>query len=121
MIRDYKKILAWQEAHALAKEVYWMTAGFPAAEQYGLTSQLRRSALSVPTNIVEGSSRATNRDYAHFLNIAWASLKEVEYLLLFAADMGFLPSDSQAVLQASIDSCCSRLAGLTRSVRKEIP
>jgi four helix bundle protein len=119
-MRDYRKIVAWQVAHDLAKTVYAATKGFPSEERYGLTSQIRRAALSVPTNIVEGSARRTPRDYAHFLSIAWASLKETEYLLLFATDLGFLGAEDAAQLQAKIDACCSKLVGLQRSVKEEI-
>jgi len=106
--------------HELAKAVYGATRSFPAEERYGLTSQLRRAALSVPTNIVEGASRATKRDFAHFLNIAWASLKETEYLLVFSTDLGFIGTRDHSQLQTSIDQSCSKLAGLLRSVKKEI-
>lgn len=119
-MRDYRKILAWQATHDLAKTVYVATKGFPSEERYGLTSQIRRAALSVPTNIVEGSARRTQRDYTHFLSIAWASLKETEYLLLFATELGFLEAEDAVQLQAKIDMCCSKLLGLQRSVNEEI-
>ena len=119
-MRDYRKIQAWQMTHKLAKAVYLVTKSFPDEERFGLSNQLRRAVLSVPTNIVEGASRQTKRDYSHFLNIAWASLKETEYLLFFSSDMGFLSGTAASTLQQRIDACCSKLAGLQSCVKEEI-
>lgn len=77
-MRDYKNIKAYQLADDLVVEIYKATRNFPKQEQYGLTSQLRRAALSVPTNIAEGASRKHKPDYLHFLYIARASIAEVE-------------------------------------------
>ena len=71
-------------------QIYRLTKSFPPEERYGLTSQLRRAALSVPTNVAEGSKRLTNPEYARFLNIAEASLAETEYLLMVSRDLGYL-------------------------------
>src|SRR5437867_2666267 len=79
MARDFKKIKAWQKADDLAVNVYEITRTFPKEEIYGMTSQMRRAAISVAANIAEGSARNTVRDYLHFLNLAEASLIEVEY------------------------------------------
>lgn len=77
-MRDYTKIDAWRLADDLTVAVYERTRAFPREELYGLTSQLRRAASSVPANIVEGSARDTKRDYLHFLYIARASLSETQ-------------------------------------------
>jgi len=82
--------MVWQRSHALVLQVYRLTKTFPADERFGLTSQLRRAVLSVPTNIAEGSKRLTNPEYARFLNIAEASLAETEYLLMVSRDLGYL-------------------------------
>ena len=79
MARDFRKIRAWQLADDLTVAVYSATKRFPQEETYGVTSQVRRAATSVPANIVEGANRATKKDYAHFLNIARGSLAEAEY------------------------------------------
>ncbi len=81
MGRDFKKILTWQRADDLVVRIYEITQNFPKEELYGLTSQLRRAAVSVPANIVEGSSRGHKREYLQFLYIAKSSLAEVEYYL----------------------------------------
>jgi four helix bundle protein len=92
-MQHYSKLRVWQRSHKLVLELYKQSQIFPASEKYGLASQLRRAALSVPTNIAEGAKRATSRDYAHFLNIAEGSLSETEYLLMVCRDLGYLRAD----------------------------
>lgn len=89
-IKSYKKFIAWQNAHSLALKVYAVSKSFPKDELYGITSQIRRAALSVPTNIVEGAGRQGQRELKNFLNIALGSLAEVEYLLEFSRDAGYI-------------------------------
>jgi len=86
----FTDLIVWQRSHALVLQIYRLTKSFPPEERYGLTSQLRRAALSVPTNVAEGSKRLTNPEYARFLNIAEASLAETEYLLMVSRDLGYL-------------------------------
>lgn len=86
----YKKLLVWQVADELAKKVYQATTSFPKYELYGITSQLRRAALSVPLNIIEGHSRNNKNEFRQFLRIALGSLTEVEYLLDFAREQKYL-------------------------------
>jgi len=88
--KSYRRFIAWQNAHALAVKVYEVSKSFPKDELYGMTSQLRRAALSVPTNIVEGTGRQGHRELKNFLNIALGSLAEVEYLLEFSKDVGYI-------------------------------
>jgi four helix bundle protein len=83
--------MVWQRGHALTLEIYKLTEGFPRQEQFGLVSQVRRAASSVPTNIAEGSKRMSNIEFARFLNIAEGSLIETEYLLMLSRDLGYLP------------------------------
>jgi len=80
----YRRLVAWQKADLLAHEIYFITQSFPKEEIYGLTSQLRRAALSVPANIVEGHARLSRNEFHHFLSIALGSLSEVEYFLEFS-------------------------------------
>lgn len=81
-MQSYQKLIAWQKADLLAKEVYKITTKFPKDEIYGLTSQLRRAILSVPLNIIEGYARNNRKEFKNFLRIAYASLIETEYLEL---------------------------------------
>ena len=86
----YKKLIVWQKADKLAKDVYIKTKGFPEEEKYGITSQLRRAALSIPVNIVEGYARQSKKELKNFLNIALGSLAETEYLLGFCHEINYL-------------------------------
>ena len=85
-------------------EIYRLTASFPRSEQFGLTAQIRRASVSVPTNIAEGSKRRTRQEYARFLNIAEGSLAEVEYLTIFSKDWGLFSNESATwVLQEATE------------------
>ena len=88
-IAGYKKLIVWQESHKLAKEIYRETRSFPKEETYGLVSQLRRAALSIPTNIVEGYARKGKNEQRHFLSIALGSAAETEYLIEFSFEMNY--------------------------------
>ena len=89
-MQRFTDIRVWQRSYTLALSVYQTTASFPAAERFGLTSQLRRAAVSVPTNIAEGSKRRKGQDYARFLNISEGSLAETENLPMLSRDLGFI-------------------------------
>ncbi|HEV8399818.1 MAG TPA: four helix bundle protein [Gemmatimonadales bacterium] len=96
----YKRLLAWQECHRLVLDVYKATQSFPKHELYGLTSQVRRAAFSAAANIVEGSSRRGRRELRRFLDIAVASLSEVEYALEVANALEYVRPDVYAELEA---------------------
>ena len=98
-MRDYRKIEAWRLADDLTIAIYRHTRSFPKEEIYGLTSQLRRAAYSVPANIVEGSSRESKKDYLHFLYIARGSLSETQYFVHLARRHDYLPSQEADALQ----------------------
>lgn len=85
--KDFKELLIWQRAHVFALDVYRVTDSFPNAEQFGLTNQLRRAAVSVPSNIAEGFERNSSKDFSHFLVIARGSLSEIKAQLLLAKDL----------------------------------
>ncbi len=118
-MRDYTKIEAWRLADDLTVAVYERTRSFPREEIYGLTSQLRRAAYSVPANIVEGSSRESKKDYLHFLYIARGSLSETQYFIHLARRLGsFSPQETDGLQQQTkITFAC--LHGLIRAVEKE--
>ena len=87
-MRSFKELLVWQKAHRFALDVYGATRDFPSEERFGLTSQLRRSAASIASNIAEGCGRVGGRDLARFLSIAAGSASEAEYQLLLSCDLG---------------------------------
>ena len=87
-MQDFRKLKVWEKSHALALAIYRTTAGFPNSEMYGLTSQIRRCSISIPSNIAEGCGRSTNGDLLRFLDIAMGSAKELEYQLLLSYELG---------------------------------
>lgn len=96
---SYKKLIAWQKADELAYQIYLATRTFPKEEIYGITSQLRRASLSIPTNIVEGCARQGKKELKQFVNIALGSQAEVEYLLSFCLKLGYLQIESYEKLE----------------------
>jgi four helix bundle protein len=102
MARDFRKVKAWERAHALTLDIYRVTARFPGAERFALVSQMRRAAASIPINIAEGCGRETAGELNRFLQIAAGSASEIEYQLLLAHDLKYLPSESYAALSSEI-------------------
>lgn len=96
--QGYKRLIVWQKANDLAYKIYIATKSFPRDELYGITSQLRRAALSVPTNLVEGAGRQGKSELRQFANIALGSLAEVAYLLDFSLKLGYLQQRDYEVL-----------------------
>ena len=92
-MQDFKKLNVWVKAHDLTLQIYKITSSFPNLEQFGVTSQLRRACLSIPTNIAEECGRNTSTDFARFLQIAMGSACEVEYLLFLALELSYLEKD----------------------------
>lgn len=86
----YKKLIAWQKADQLAKEIYKITQKFPKTEIFGITSQIRRAALSVPANIIEGYARVNRNHFRNFLSISLGSLAELDYFLGFSLEQKYL-------------------------------
>jgi four helix bundle protein len=89
-MQDYKNLKVWQKAHHLVLAIYKSTAKFPKDELYGLTSQIRRAAVSIPANVAEGCARSGDPEFAHFLTIAQASASELDYHLLLSRDLKYL-------------------------------
>jgi four helix bundle protein len=115
-MQRFTELKVWQRGHALVLSVYRMTVGFPQNERYGLISQLRRAALSVPTNIAEGSKRLTAHEYARFLNISEASLAETEYLVMVSRDLGYITPIIASKAFTEIAELSRMLHGLRKKV-----
>ena len=117
-MRDHTKLRAFELADQLALAIYRETLSFPREEMFGLTSQVRRAAVSVASNIVEGSARFSEAEYVRFLDIAYGSAREVEYQISLASRLGFLPDPSHQQLAALSEETSKVLNGLLRSLRK---
>lgn len=116
-MRDHRKLRAFQLADSLAIAVYRATAKFPRDEQYGLANQMRRSATSVPCNIVEGCARSTQPDYVRFLDIAYGSACELAYQVSLAHRLGYLADTQFAALHAPAEETARVLGGLIKANR----
>ena len=111
-MKDYRRLTVWSKAHELALMTYRMTNGFPNEERFGLTSQMRRAAVSVASNIVEGYGRGTDREFARFLHIASGSNCELEYQFLLAGDLGYIRQEDTERPKAACREVRQMLAGL---------
>jgi four helix bundle protein len=118
-MRDHKKLRAFELADQLALAIYQHTSRFPREEQFGLTSQMRRAAVSVPANIVEGCARHSKADYLHFVDISYGSLRELEYLASLAHRLGYL-SQFEALSPLLIETS-KVLGSLIRALRPPGP
>ena len=118
MRRKHHDLDAWQLAIGLVKDVYALTASFPPHETYGLASQIRRSAISVPSNIAEGSARLTDKELLHFLGVARGSLSELETQLIVAREIGYL--EASQVPTEQLERLFALISGLINHQRKRV-
>jgi four helix bundle protein len=118
-MRDYKKLEAWKKSHALTLFVYkTMLPCFPKSEQFDLFCQTKRAAYSIPMNIVEGSGRFTEKDFAHFLDMALGSGHELEYACLLSKDLGYIDETIYQNINQQINEVKAMLIGLIKALRK---
>jgi four helix bundle protein len=117
-IRDYRDLIVWKEAMEIAELVYSLTRAFPREEDFGLTSQMRRAAVSVPSNIAEGFGRGQRKSFVQFLRIAQGSLKEMETQALLSARIGFLGSEDLSDLLPRCERLGKRLVQFVRSLER---
>jgi len=99
----FKELEIWKKSRKFCSEIYTATADFPTDEKFGLTNQLRRASVSIPSNIAEGSSRNSQKDFSRFLEIAIGSAYEIETQLLIATDLGFLKIESREILTKNLE------------------
>ena len=114
MARPHESLDAWKQAMRLVKEVYLITRTFPRDETYGLTSQMRRAAVSVPSNLAEGAARSTRKEFAQFISISMGSLSELETQTLIASELLYLPR--QHAIFGHLERVAQLLYGLHRNV-----
>lgn len=115
-MRPFRDLIVWQRAHRLTLEIYRETNNFPREERFGLQSQLRRAAVSIPANIAEGSARTTDAELKHFLSIALGSATEVEYHLLLCHELGYVGAETYEEL----DKTVSEVKRMLVSFRKQL-
>ncbi len=118
-MKDFRQLEVWRNAQELAVIVYQQTNHFPKEERFGLTNQLRRAAVSIPTNLAEGCGRAGDADFARFVQIAFGSACEVESLLLLSCELGFLKAIDYDVTQGKLVSIKRMLAALLKKLKAE--
>ncbi|MBT5900788.1 MAG: four helix bundle protein [Opitutaceae bacterium] len=118
-MKDYHNLEVWKRAHALVLNLYKLSKSFPDEERYGLTSQIRRSAASVPANSAEGCGRLSDRELARFVEIAHGSASETEYHLLLARDLGYADVDSHYRLADEVSQITRMLGALSRKLRSD--
>lgn len=119
MEKAHKKLRAWQEAMALAKTIYEITGKFPDTEKFGLTSQMRRAAVSIPSNIAEGAARNGTKDSLHFYVISRASLSELDTQIELCVDLKFIPQEKTESLSELMETVNALLNGLIRFNRNK--
>src|SRR5271157_1047602 len=115
-MKDFRQLKVWEKAHALTLGIYRATVTFPREELYGITSQMRRCSASVAANIAEGCGRTGNGEFHRFLNTAAGSAVELEYFLLLARDLEFVPVESYGKLREDVLEVQRMLASLLRKV-----
>lgn len=118
MKRPHKDLLVWQDAIALVEIVYRLSSSFPDSERFGLTSQIRRAAVSVPSNIAEGVARRSTREYLHFLGIARGSLSEIDTQIAIACRLGYLIENTEC--DELIERVFARANALIRSLEAKL-
>lgn len=114
--RPHKNLVTWQKAVELVTEIYRMTEGFPKKEEFGIIAQMRRAAISVPSNIAEGLTRKTKKDKLHFLNIAQASLSEIDTQIEISLRLGYVSQQVYEHAEVNLTEVEKLLSGLARSI-----
>jgi len=118
-INTFRDLIVWQKSHQLTLEIYKITIKFPSEEKYGLISQMRRAAYSVPSNIVEGHSRKSKKEFLQFLNIAKGSLEELKYFLILSADLNYISKQEQKQLEELTEEVSKILYSFTNKLNAD--
>lgn len=108
-VKSFLDLIVWQKSHSLTLDIYQITNKFPSVEKYGVISQLRRAAYSVPSNIVEGHTRNSTKEFVHFLSIAQGSLNELKYFLILSRDLNFIDLNEYNNLNIKADEISKML------------
>ncbi len=119
MLKNFRDLKVWQKAYQVCLTIYKITKGFPKQETYGLTSQIRRAAISVPSNIAEGYGRKTTPDYIRFLYIAYGSNCELETQILLSGDLEYIKSEKLKEIQEAMGEVERMLKALIKSLENK--
>lgn len=117
-MKDFRSLMVWEKGHRLTLFIYKQTRSFPKEELYGLTSQIRRASSSVPINIAEGCGRGSDADFARFLQMAFGSASETEYLLVLCLELGYLTKEQYVEANLLVEEVKKMLAKLMATIRK---
>ena len=112
---SFEKLDVWQDSRVLANNVYKMTNTFPDYEKFGISNQMRRAAISVSSNIAEGTSRVSNKDQAHFYQIAYSSLMELLNQIIISNDLEFLSNETEQEMRQQIEKVADKINALRKS------
>ena len=116
-MKDFRELKVWEKSHALTLAIYKATDKFPKQELYALTNQIQRAAVSIPANIAEGCGKNTDAELARYFQIAMGSSSELEYLLLLAHDLGYIPDDTYTTLNANLIEVRKMLNAFLQTLR----
>ena len=120
MLKSFKDLEVWQKAHKFVLDLYRVTATFPRDERFGITSQVRRAAYSIPANIAEGFGRRSTKELLQCLAIANGSLEETRYFILLSSDLGYIPREQVRELDEQLNTIAQMIAALGRSLKSRI-
>lgn len=120
MQRGHKSLDVWKESVELCVSIYRATARFPKTEDFGLTSQMRRASVSIPSNIAEGAGRGATKEFIQFLKIASGSLSELDTQLEIALKLGYISESQKDIIDPIMESIAAKLAGLLRNLRSRL-
>ena len=116
-MKDFRNLKVWEKAHLLNLKIYKLTEQYPREELYGLTSQIRRASVSIPTNIAEGCVRSSDADFSRFLYIALGSTSELEYLILLSKDLKFIKNELQVELNNEVNEIKKMLISMIKKIK----
>ena len=118
-VKSFKDLIVWVKSHEFTLEIYKVTKKFPADEKYGIVSQMRRAAYSIPANIIEGHSRKHKNEFLQFLSIAKGSLEELKYFIILAADLDYISAEEQNKIERLTTEISKILYSFTKRVKGE--
>jgi len=121
MVKTHYDLNVWNDSIILVKEIYKITAKFPKEEIYSLTSQIKRAVISIPSNVAEGASRQTDKEFIQFLYIALGSTSEVETQIIIAKELGFIDNDELNYLLKKLEKIKKMLNGLIKHLKNKYP